>query len=86
MGSFHPSEPHWYLPLIGVDPAYQGRGLGSELLSRGLARCDRDGVPAYLEATSLRSVSLYERFGFETAGQIQTKTSPPIVPMIRIAA
>ena len=20
MGSFHPSEPHWYLPMIGVGP------------------------------------------------------------------
>jgi ribosomal protein S18 acetylase RimI-like enzyme len=86
MGSFRPSEPHWYLPMIGVDPACQGRGLGSDLMRRGLARGDREGMPAYLEATSLRSVSLYERFGFEAVGQIKTKTSPPIVPMIRIAA
>ncbi|HEU4476271.1 MAG TPA: GNAT family N-acetyltransferase, partial [Methyloceanibacter sp.] len=21
MGAFHPKEPHWYLPLIGTDPA-----------------------------------------------------------------
>src|SRR5688572_23609556 len=27
MAGFHPDEPHWYLPLIGVDPACQGRGL-----------------------------------------------------------
>jgi hypothetical protein len=25
MGSSHPDEPHWYLPLIGVDPASTGR-------------------------------------------------------------
>jgi ribosomal protein S18 acetylase RimI-like enzyme len=29
MGGYHPAEPHWYLPMIGVDPAHQGRGYGS---------------------------------------------------------
>lgn len=24
MATYHPTEPHWYLPLIGVDPAHQG--------------------------------------------------------------
>ena len=83
MGAFHPSEPHWYLPMIGVNPTEQGRGIGSALLRKGLARCNADGLPAYLEATSLRNVSLYERFGFEAVGRIQTKTSPPISPMLR---
>jgi hypothetical protein len=27
MGRFHPAQPHWYLPLIGVDPAVQRAGL-----------------------------------------------------------
>ena len=27
MGSFHPNEPHWYLPLLGVDPLYHGKDL-----------------------------------------------------------
>jgi len=83
MGESHPEKPHWYLPLIGVDPSLQGRGFGSKLLRKGLARCDADGVSAYLEATSLRSVPLYEQFGFRAVGQIKTRTSPPIIPMIR---
>jgi len=83
MGAFHPTEPHWYLPMIGVDPSEQGRGCGSAVLRKGLVRCDADGLPAYLEATSLRSLSLYERFGFKAVGRIQTKTSPPIIPMLR---
>src|SRR5919108_843737 len=29
MDAYHPGEPHWYLPLIGVDPVSQGRGIGS---------------------------------------------------------
>jgi ribosomal protein S18 acetylase RimI-like enzyme len=85
MGAFHPTEPHWYLPMIGVDPSEQGSGCGSALLRRGLARCDAAGLPAYLESTSLRNVPLYERFGFKVVGQIKTKNAPPIVPMVRPA-
>lgn len=85
MGAFHPEGPHWYLPLIGVAPFGQGRGSGGALLQRGLARCDEDHVPVYLEATSVRSVPLYERFGFKVVGEIKTQTSPVIVPMIRPA-
>ncbi len=29
LGSHHPDEPHWFLPLIAVDPICQGRGIGS---------------------------------------------------------
>ena len=64
-GSFHPEEPHWYLPLIGVDPIEQGRGCGSALLRVGLSRCDADRLPAYLESTNPKNIPLYERYGFE---------------------
>jgi len=85
MGAYHPAEPHWYLPLIGVDPVQQGRGCGSALMRRGLARCDRDQLPAYLEASHPRNVALYERLGFERVGRIQAGSSPEIVPMLRPA-
>jgi hypothetical protein len=29
MSGYHPDEPHWYLPLLGVDPLRHGKGLGS---------------------------------------------------------
>jgi ribosomal protein S18 acetylase RimI-like enzyme len=83
MAGYHPSEPHWYLPLIGVDPRRQGRGYGSELMRHALAACDRDGMPAYLESTNPANISLYERHGFEALGTIQVGASPPIFPMLR---
>lgn len=85
MGRAHPSEPHWHLPLIGVDPAQQRKGHGSALLKAGLEICDRDRVPVYLEATNVESLPLYERHGFRLTGVIQAGASPQIFPMIRKA-
>lgn len=83
MGRHHPSEPHWYLPLIGVDPRFHGQGLGSALLRHALADCDRERIPAYLESSNPRNISLYRRHGFEITGVIQAGSSPTIYPMVR---
>lgn len=83
MAKYHPSEPHWYLPLIGVDPAHQGKGYGGALLKYALEQCDRDQAPAYLESTNPRNVPLYQRHGFEVLGTIQVGSSPPLFPMLR---
>jgi ribosomal protein S18 acetylase RimI-like enzyme len=83
MAAYHPHEPHWYLPLIAVDPACQGRGLGGALLKQALARCDADGLPAYLESSNPRNITLYQRHGFEILGRIQVGSSPVLTPMLR---
>ena len=83
MDTYHPREPHWYLPLIGVDPAHQGKGYGSDLLRHALALCDRDGTPAYLESSNPKNIPLYARHGFELLGSIQAGDSPTMYPMLR---
>ena len=85
MGQYHPHEPHWYLAMVGVDPARQGQGLGSAMLKAGLERCDADGLIAYLESSNPKNVPLYERHGFEVMGLIQPGDFPPLYPMIRPA-
>lgn len=85
LGAAHPAGPHWYLPMIGVVPAHQGRGLGGLLLSHALARCDAEHLPAYLESTNPANVPLYERHGFRVVGTIHGRTSPPLFPMVRPA-
>ena len=85
MAGYHPTEPHWYLPAIGVDPAYQGKGYGSALLKYALQQCDHEHSPAYLESSNPRNIPLYKRHGFEVLGTIQVGASPPIVPMSRAA-
>jgi len=85
MGTFHPESDHWYLPMIGVDPARQGMGYGSALLAHSLDECDSQHLPAYLESSSPRNIPLYERYGFKLTGEIQVGSSPPIWPMLRAA-
>lgn len=85
MAKYHPQEPHWYLPLIGVDPAHQGQGHGDALMRHALAQCDDDRAPAYLESSNPRNLPFYRRYGFEQLGTIQIDDSPPIVPMLRPA-
>lgn len=85
MGRYHPTEPHWYLPLIGVDPIQQGRGHGAALMQHALLRCDHEHASAYLESTNPRNLPLYERHGFEVIGTCQAGASPPVFPMLRKA-
>ena len=85
MEKFHPTEPHWYLPMIGVDPAHQGAGVGSALMTEALKAVDRDGLIAYLESSNPKNIPLYQRYGFEVIGEIQSGSSPVLRPMLRRA-
>jgi len=82
MDAVHPHEPHYYLPIIGVDPAAQGQGIGSSLLRPVLERADREGMPAYLEATTPRNRALYARHGFEDVDVLHLPYDGP--PMWRM--
>lgn len=73
----HPPGSYWYLQFLGVAPAWQGQGIGSALLAPVLARCDREGMRAYLDATSQRNRRLYERHGFAAEGPFAPPGGPP---------
>jgi GNAT superfamily N-acetyltransferase len=81
----HPAgRAHEYLWMIGVAPGRQKEGLGTALIGSVLERCDREGVPAYLEASSARSRGLYERLGFELVERpLELPDGPRMWPMWR---
>ncbi|MCR9094619.1 MAG: GNAT family N-acetyltransferase [bacterium] len=85
MDRWHPEEDHWYLPLIGVEPNAQGRGIGAALMRHATERADADGLPCYLESSNPRNISLYERHGFERMGEIRVGAGPLVTPMWRPA-
>lgn len=83
MAKYHPHEPHWYLPLIACDPNWINRGLGAALMKHALAKCDEDGLPAYLESSNPRNIAFYERHGFKAIGEIRSGSAPVMTPMLR---
>jgi GNAT superfamily N-acetyltransferase len=80
----HPHERHYYLPFVGVEPGSQGLGLGTALMKPVLDICDRERIPAYLEATSVGSRRCYERVGFQTRSEeCVAGDGPPFFSMWR---
>ncbi len=86
LGRMHqarPSEPHWYLAVLGTSPDQQSRGLGGRVLAPMLERCDRTGVPAYLESSNPANVGFYRRHGFEATGRFVLDDDVLVTPMFR---
>jgi GNAT superfamily N-acetyltransferase len=79
LGRAHPREAHWYLYVIGVEPACQGQGIAASLLRSRLGRCDLEGQPAYLESSKVTNVPLYEHFGFRPAGTPALPDGAPVI-------
>jgi ribosomal protein S18 acetylase RimI-like enzyme len=86
MDAAHPPQPYWYLSVLATVPAQQGNGLGSRLLRHSLTGVDASGLPAYLESTNPRNVSLYERHGFRVTDEVTLPDGPVMALMWRDAA
>lgn len=74
-----PQEPHWYLAVIGADPAAQGQGHGTALLRSGLAKADRAGLPACLESSRPSNLRFYEHFGFTVREELRLPGGGPVL-------
>jgi ribosomal protein S18 acetylase RimI-like enzyme len=84
MERLHPHQPpRWYLFILGVERAAQGRGLGSALLGHRLERMDTSALPVYLESSNERNIAFYARHGFEVTGEVTIPQGPTIWPMWR---
>jgi ribosomal protein S18 acetylase RimI-like enzyme len=81
----HPkTKPHMYLMTIGVDPRFQGQGLGSALLDANLAVIDAKKLPAYLESSNEKNLPLYRRHGFAVINEFRpVPEAPPLWGMWR---
>ena len=82
--SFVPSERHWMLDMVGVDPDRQGEGIGTALVRHGVERARADRVPAFLETSKARNVPYYERFGFRTTAEEDAPGGGPHIWFMRL--
>ena len=69
------SDPHWYTMVVGVDPLFQGRGIGRALLAPILSRADAEAMPCYLETAQPRNVAFYQHLGFRVVVNAVEPTS-----------
>lgn len=84
--AMHPTEPHYYLFAIAVDPSQQGQGVGSKLMTEALSAIDAARMPAFLENSKPRNTPFYERHGFRVLEEIvPTPGCPPMWLMWRDA-
>lgn len=81
----HEQEPshHWYLMVLGVDPPYQGRGIGSSLMQPVLEQADKEGMPCYLETMTYGDVEFYRKRGFKMVAEGQVGDRIPYWTMRR---
>ena len=82
---YHPHDDDcWYLPLIGVDPGHQGKGLGGALMKHVTHLIDAQGALSYLESSTPKNIGLYERHGFEVMTQLPFGDAGGVAtPMLR---
>lgn len=78
-----PREPHWYLAVIGADPAARGQGHGAALLRSGLAKADAAGLPACLESSKPSNLPFYEHFGFTVREELRLPGDGPTLWAMR---
>ncbi len=81
----HPSERHYYVSFIGVDPRAQRRATGTVLVDALVENADREGVPLYSETSSTGGAGLAGRYGFAPLGaDILLPEGPSLRPMWRV--
>lgn len=85
----HPKEAHRHLPVLGVDPRFQGQGIGGRLMAEFARRCEEAGLDGYLEVVSWADARkpatrrLYERHGFVVTAEVPMSGEWSMLAMTR---
>ena len=79
LGDHLPGEPCWFLDLVAVAPAAQGRGLGRTLVMHGLELARADGCPAFLETGNPRNVPFYQSLGLQIVDEQRAPDGGPTI-------
>ena len=74
--------PVMYVFLLAVNPASQGKGLGSHILQAIIGEADQRGLHTYIEASNEGARALFERYGFEQIGRCLLQPHVPCYSMV----
>lgn len=77
LGPLKPQGAFYYLFAIAVRQGQQGRGIGHELMAPTMCRIDEEGASAYIESSSPKNLTFYQRFGFEVTGEVKLAPDGP---------
>ena len=66
-----PSEPFWYLGVLGTHPDHTGKRWAQAVMHAGLDRAAADALPAVLETSNPANVDFYRRAGWRVTGEIE---------------
>lgn len=65
---------YYFCNIVTVLPEAQGKGVGRKLMEEVLRSADERGIWCYLESSrKVPNVSIYEKFGFELAREMECK-------------
>ena len=70
------AESHWHVGPVGVDPGFQGRGLGGAAMKLLCGEFDRHQRLAWLETAKPENVRFYIGLGFEVVEEIELLSTP----------
>ncbi|MHB8682328.1 MAG: GNAT family N-acetyltransferase [Acidimicrobiales bacterium] len=70
-----PAE-HCHIGPVGVEPAYQGMGIGRAVMSQLCAQLDDEGTIGWLETDKERNVRFYQALGFEVVEYLEVLEQP----------
>jgi GNAT superfamily N-acetyltransferase len=79
----HVPNEAWYLSIVGVHPAAQGKGLGQRLLEPTLEEASAQRKVCYLETFTPRNLVFYQRLGFEAVAEYMEPVTQSLYVIMR---
>jgi ribosomal protein S18 acetylase RimI-like enzyme len=70
------AEPHWHIGPVGIEPGFQGRGIGRAVMEALCGDLDAEGRVGWLETNRERNVRFYGALGFEVVAQAEALGVP----------
>lgn len=75
----YPKEPFFHLLYLAVVPEAQSKGIGASLMKPILNYCSQNNLYVYLENSSEKNLSLYEKNGFNVFKEWKISDDGPAI-------